>query len=375
MAEKKLHILFLCGWYPSRVLPNNGDFIQRHAEAAALKHHVSVLHIISDVTVKETFEFFYSDINNVHTYIAYIKPSKTPLIKGYRFLKAFFILLKKTGKVNLVHLNKLFPFGLLALYLKWFCKIPYIISEHWTGYHFPQANNIHKPELFFSKIIVKNAAFICPVSDNLKEAMVALGLTGNYQKVPNVVDTDLFLPSSEKNKVFTILHVSNMLDNHKNVSGIIKTMVELSKHTSDFQLILIGENSNNYKPLAKKLNIDHNILFLKHLPHQEIVSYMQRAHVFVLFSNYENLPCVILESFACGTPVISTYVGGISEYFPDDFGFLIEPDNEKQLVSSLLKIYNAPTSNSQEMHKFAQHYFSKLSIATLFDSLYKKALS
>jgi len=44
----KLHVLFLASWYPSRILKSNGDFIQRHAEAVALQHKVSVIHVKSD---------------------------------------------------------------------------------------------------------------------------------------------------------------------------------------------------------------------------------------------------------------------------------------------------------------------------------------
>jgi len=50
---KKLHVLFLASWYPSRVLKTNGDFIQRHAEAVALQHNVTVLHVISDSYLSE----------------------------------------------------------------------------------------------------------------------------------------------------------------------------------------------------------------------------------------------------------------------------------------------------------------------------------
>ena len=44
----------MCGWYPSSVLPQNGDFIKRHAEAVSSKHRVSVLHIISKTGVSKT---------------------------------------------------------------------------------------------------------------------------------------------------------------------------------------------------------------------------------------------------------------------------------------------------------------------------------
>jgi hypothetical protein len=52
--KKKLHILFLCGWYPSSVLPQNGDFIMRHAQSVQLKHNVSILHIITKTDISKT---------------------------------------------------------------------------------------------------------------------------------------------------------------------------------------------------------------------------------------------------------------------------------------------------------------------------------
>ncbi len=375
MNKKKLHILFLCSWYPSRVLPNNGDFIQRHAEAVSLLHDISILHIISDVSLKKNIEIVTQKTNKIQTHIAYIKPIKNPIIKIYWFLKAFFILINKIEKFDIVHLNKLYPFGILALFLKWFYKKSFIISEHWTGYHQPQAKNISKIEIFLSKRITKNASFICPVSKDLQKSMTHLNFYGNYTIVPNVVDTNLFLPSKNENQKFTILHISNMLDSHKNVSGIIKTFSKLKNQIPNSELILIGEDSKKHKPLADSLQISNSIQFIDHIPHYKVIEYLQKATVFVLFSNYENLPCVILESFSCGTPVISTNVGGVSEFFPKNFGYLITPNNENEFLEKLLTLYKNPIQSKAQMHTYAKINFSYDKIGNTFSNLYLKTLN
>ncbi len=372
MNTKKLSILFLCGWYPSRVLPNNGDFIQRHAEAVSLLHDVSVLHIISDASLKKNIEVVTQKVNGVQTNIAYLKPSKNPVVKTYRFLKAFFTLLSKIEKIDFVHVNKLYPFGLFALFLKWFRKKSFLISEHWTGYHQPLSKNISKTEIFLSKIISKNASFICPVSKDLQKSMSMLNFKGNYNVVPNVVDTNLFIPKENTSSKFTILHISNMLEEHKNVSGIITAFSSFKKQITNTELILIGENSKKYKSQTDALKISNSIQFIDHIPHYKVITYLQKSSVFVLFSNYENLPCVILESFSCGTPVISTNVGGISEFFPKDFGYLISPKNENELVEKLLDMYTNPIKNKTKMHEYAKANFSYLQVATTFSNLYFK---
>ncbi|HQV61525.1 MAG TPA: hypothetical protein PLG08_12150, partial [Chitinophagaceae bacterium] len=48
MSRKK--ILWLCSWYPAKTDPYNGDFIQRHARAAALYNDIYIIHVAGDET-------------------------------------------------------------------------------------------------------------------------------------------------------------------------------------------------------------------------------------------------------------------------------------------------------------------------------------
>ncbi|QOD62288.1 glycosyltransferase family 4 protein [Polaribacter haliotis] len=373
---QKLHILFLCGWFPSRVSPTNGDFIERHAKAVATKHFVTLLHIITDKNATENIEIVSKKESNLTTHIAYLKKADNKLHKISLFIKAFFALLKKIDIIDVVHLNEIFPFGMFSIYLKWFQKKPYIISEHWTGYHQPQAENISFFQKLISKKITKNAAFVCPVSDNLKTSMQKIGLKGEYKKVPNVVDTDLFKPLKKETELFSIIHISNLMDVHKNISGMLYVAKELENKIGAFTWQFIGGTSKNYLQLINKLNFSSaKIEFINHIPQKKLVNHLQSSNVFTLFSNYENLPCVILESFSCGVPVISTNVGGIKEYFPKDFGELIEQNNSEKLLESLLYYYNNPEIDKNIMHNYAVEKFSKKVIANQFSELYFKALN
>ena len=374
MVKKKFHIVFLCGWYPSRVLPNNGDFIQRHAEAVGILNKVSVIHIISDPSIKKNIEVSKSTINTIETHVAYVKVVKNPAKKIFLFFKAFKILLKKVGCFDVVHLNKLYPFGVFALYLKWIHKKPYIISEHWTDYQAERSNIINIKELVISKIITKNASYVCPVSYALQNAMIDLGLSGNYIPIPNVVDTDFFTFKEKTTSTFNILHVSNMNDEHKNISGILSVIKKFSKKTLNFKFILIGENSLKYHYLANQLKIPAaNIEFINHTAHEDLINYFHKSSVFVLFSNYENLPCVILEAFSTGTPVISTNVGGINEYFPENYGSLIPPKNEDALLKEISQFYENKKllESGLQMHDYVIENFDKIHICNRFNDLYK----
>lgn len=376
MTKRKLHILFLNSWYPSKVLPNNGDFIQRHAEAVSTKYKVTSVHVISDATIKkETITDHV--INEVRTLIAYIKPASSNFIKQIRFFNSYKKLISLSDSFDLVHVNRLYPVGLIAVWLKLYRSKPYIISEHFTGYLKPLSKHLSKTEILLSKFITKQANFVCPVSLNLEENMKSLGFKGDYYRVPNVVDTSIFTPNKAINKRFTIIHISSLIDDHKNVTGILNVIAKLQNYIPEFLFYLIGDNPFQYQSLIDSLNIDpNNIQLIDQIPHDQVATYLQKSDVFILFSNYENLPCVILEAFACGTKVISSNVGGIKEFFPDNFGTLITSKDEVALLNSILEIQkNKNPIGKTEMHQYAKSNFGIERICDEFSKLYYRSLN
>ena len=279
------------------------------------------------------------------------------------------------GFFDLVHLNITYPKGLIALYLKKFKKKPYTITEHWTGYQYPLNKSIGFFKKLITKSIIKNASFVCPVSNNLAAEMKKFGLKGNYHVIPNIVNTNLFLPKPSVSDTFKILHVSSMRDEQKNVSGIIKTVSNLQDIIHNFELVLIGDKSNRYEGLAKKLNLN-NITFIDQISQKELIEHFHDAHLFILFSNHENLPCVILESFSTGTPVISSNVGGVSEFFPNNFGKIIPKNDLGKLEIEILNFYNSESKYAapSEMHKYAVDNFSQKTICEKYTNQYLKMI-
>ena len=367
--SKKQHIVFLAGWYPSNIIPLNGDFIQRHAEAVSLLYKVTVLHIITDSKAAKT-TITDKEINGVRTLIAYVKPSR---FKFLLFFITYLRLLKTLNKIEVIHVNKLFPVGLIAVYYKWFKGVKYIISEHHHIYHSPYNKKIGFVEKILSKTITKQAAYVCPVSNNLGSAMKNFGLKGNYHKVPNVIYTAIFTPKKQTDdSVFTLLHVSNMTA-LKNVESILETIAVLQQHIPHFKFYLLGGNANNFVEKANNLGIKPaNIVFVGGVSQEKLATYYKKADVFLLFSTIETFSCVIYESLSSGTPVVSTDVGGIKEHFPAEYGRLVAQGDKEALLNSILEIHrNKTIATAATMHQYIEEKFSPLSIAKQFSVLYE----
>ena len=369
-----------------------GLFVQKHAEATVPFCNISVLYVCADLHLKnKIYDPDFIVESNVPTLRFYFKKSNLFLfgkfvnacrywrsyIKGYNFLK------NKSGKPDLVHVHVLTRFGIFALYLKLFKNIPYIITEHWSRYlPYNLKRGTYKGFLrrWLTKVVVSNAKAVTTVTENLRDAMLQLGLKNKYYIIPNVVDIHKFIPFENKKNhaVKRIVHVSCFDEKAKNIKGIVNVIERLSKKRNDFILEIIGDGAdfNDVKSYAKKTGLINKIIFFKGLlVGDSLIDKMREADFFLLFSNYENLPCTIIESLALGVPVVATDVGGISEHIRQEFGMLVDPGNEPQLEDATNKMLDSCGNYiPQLLRTYSEKNFSNEIIGKSFHEIYMKSL-
>lgn len=374
MKNNKLNILFLASWYPNRSSTQAGNFIQQHARCVSSKTRVCVIHAVAIENIsKEDITTEWN--NNVYEVIIYYpKPKKSKLktiVSYYQkakkqrefYLKAYNIAIKEFGYFDLVHVNVIYPVGIFALYLKDKFNLPYIITEHWTAFLGLTNKKFNFLENYYIKNIAKEAELITPVSNNLKEQLIKFGLKNYFQVIPNVVDTSIFKSRFEasNNSKIHFLHLSNLKDEHKNITGILNTIKLLSQSRTDFKLTIAGNgDTQKFQKIAAEMGISKDIIcFEGEKTTHEVAELMQKNDFFLLYSNYENLPCVISESLIMGLPVISTDVGGINEMIDKSNGLLIQPKNDQELLNGLN--YMLDNLNDFNRKEIAQNAFNKYS--------------
>jgi len=385
MVQQKLKVLFLSAWYPTRVKPTNGNFVEKHAEAAALYANVDVLHVCFDSTMTAKSEYVFSENNGLRTHIIYLKksgkliPFISFLVKSIKILNAYrqgFDKIYPEKDPDIIHGNILIPCSLIAFYFKLFKRIPFIITEHWTGY-LPQDPNKPGKSLFLYRYFAKKASCLAPVTHNLAKAMQSFGIKGNYSVVPNVVDTDIFREKDKKiDDSFHLLHVSSLLDVQKNFSGILFALEQLVKSRDDLVLEVISDGDmEQYQKKIERLGLSEYIIFHGRKTTEEVAAIMKYCDLLLLFSNYENFPCVIAEAWSCGLPVLSTRIGGIEEYLNEENGMLTEPNNIEALHEALEKMMSSiDLYDSKNIRTFALDHFSYNIIGSQFETIYKTAL-
>lgn len=109
----------------------------------------------------------------------------------------------------------------------------------------------------------------------------------------------------------------------------------------DFELTMVGDgpDKNELCNYCRSSNIS-NVAFLGWRDQSSVVSYLNRAHVF-LFPSYhsEGFPNAVLEAMACGLPIIASGAGAISESVIDGRNGLILPSVSAQNISAAMVKY------------------------------------
>ena len=377
--NKRKHILFISSWYPTTVDAYNGDFVQRHAKAASLLNNVTVIHTIGDETcVKE--QIVKNEDEGVTEIIHYFPKSKFAIINLIRKTLSYQKLAKQVKPYDIVHAN-VFYFSIIWVFIqRIFGGKPIVLTEHWSVYF--DGNKTLALSIYW-KLFYKLISAFMPVSCYLKEFMQKAGINQDYSVVPNVVNTDLFQPKSNgdnSTSPFQFLHLSFLDDEIKNYSGILNATKIIADNGVDFKLSIGGNGRSSdckkIDSLIEKLELNEYVTTFKAIEHHEVPNKMSEADCFILYSHFENQPCVIIESFSVGTPVITSNVGGIAEYFPDNFGILVEKNNAQQLANAMLEVINGKEFAAPEkMHTYVEENFSPLAIAKQFNQVYNSVLN
>jgi glycosyltransferase involved in cell wall biosynthesis len=348
-----MHILVFPGWYPSRLDELSGDFIQRHAQAIALKCKVTVIVPVKDETITnvERVEAVNENLTEVHVYYPSIT-SMRRIDSVLSFIRYTYIALKnaitinRKDKVDVVQLYVLQKNLLLGFLLRWIIKVPFVVSEQSTFY---VDGRLEKAGWFKKKAyayILSRASSIQAVSNYLlTNILKKLNVRTNAVVIPNVVDTRVFVYNGNPvNTPVTFVHVSNMVT-QKNVEGMLEAFAQVEKNGLDFKLHLVGPVSSHITEIIRELKVENKVKVWGARKYTEVAEIMKQSDFFVFFTRYETFGCVIIEANASGLPVIVTDLKVTRELIIDNInGMFVQNENIEQLADKISWAINNPTA-------------------------------
>jgi len=190
------------------------------------------------------------------------------------------------------------------------------------------------------------------VSSALKDRLVANNVPEDRIVVlRNGVDLEVFSPLDRGliRKKYGIngrmlLSVGNLIESKGHHIAI-----EAVARTEDACLTIIGEGAmrKSLAHLAESLGAGNRVTFINNMPQERLKEYYCAADALMLISAREGMPNVLLESMACGTPVIATKVGGVPEIVcGPDAGVVVNDRSVDAVVQAINKLFSRKTDRS-----------------------------
>lgn len=318
--------------YPSSVRPSHGIFVETRLRYLLASGQAQ------SVVVAPVPWFPFKDSR----FGSYSKFARTPheeTLNGIRVLHPRYPLLPKMGMssapfllaqsamptirrlqaegydFDAIDAHYFYPDGVAAVLLARKLGKPVAITARGTDINLIPAHAIPRQLIRWAG---KRATAMITVCEALRKSMMDLGIDGQrITTLRNGVDLERFRPvdrTAQREalglKVFTLLSVGYLIP-RKGHDLIIQALPMLP----DVRLLIAGDGPElaNLTQLAKRLGVDGRVTFLGSLPQTELRNYYGAVDALVLASSREGWANVLLESMACGTPVVASDVWGTPE--------------------------------------------------------------
>ena len=157
--------------------------------------------------------------------------------------------------------------------------------------------------------------------------------------IPNPVDIKKIHESLENSpspyKPGSIHLVSvGRLNYQKGYDLLLKILKQCLEKVKELHLTIMGEGSEekSLKKMAAELELGDSVCFIGHQDNP--YPFMNHADLFISSSRWEGLPNAVLESLACGTPVLAfDCPGGTNEIIVDDKNGWLVPSEDIEAMS------------------------------------------
>jgi glycosyltransferase involved in cell wall biosynthesis len=334
LGRKKMIVVRLTRRLPTKRHPGVGLPAHNHCRYSKLvniivKPHENDIYLNGNFIIREIL------IKNKKLYKEFNNPLESK--KSYLF-KLLYLLLFSLKAIKVLHevkpnvIHSYSPeFIIVAILFKltsWKTRI--FVSFHGTDLFRDSAIQLIKPLFWHIDGII---VLTSEMSDYLLSKYGLKSIVVN-----NGFDRDIFF-DKETERCNQIVYVANIRW-PKNHSFLIDVFKEIHSVRDGIKLVLVGEGElfDQVREKVKTLSLENAVIFKGYLSQKEVSDVLSRSNLFIMTSISEGFPKVILESMACGTPIVASNIANLKALIGEQY--LCEVNDLECFTTKSLKLLN-----------------------------------
>lgn len=165
----------------------------------------------------------------------------------------------------------------------------------------------------------------------------------------HVVDFDMFTMNTAYASRDPVIGYIGRFGEEKGILNFIAALPGLLTQCENLS-VMIGGDGPLKAEIEQSLLKEHHagrVTLMGWIPHDDLPHYLNQMRLLVLPSYTEGLPNVMIESMACGTPVLATPVGVIPDIIDDGrTGFIMEDNSPECIVKNVIRVLHSPVQEN-----------------------------
>lgn len=248
--------------------------------------------------------------------------------------------LVRRNRYDLVHAHFVFADGVLAWALKVLTGLPYVLTAHGSdvpGFNpdrFALAHRLLRPA--WHRVVAGAEAVVAP-SENLAGLIRRVRPAARPVIIPNGIDPGMLRADRPRRR--RILVVARLFE-RKGVQYVLHALAGL-RHDHEVHVVGTGPYLPALVTLARDLSVEVQFHGWVDPASDQLAALYETADIFVLPSDVENFPMVLLEAMAAGLAIITTRGTGCDEVVGDT-GVLVDPGDVPALRAAILALTRDP---------------------------------
>jgi glycosyltransferase involved in cell wall biosynthesis len=313
-------------WFPSSSARFGDRAVNARAPRSETRHGIPVLHprypVIPKIGMSAAPWLLYR---------AMIPHMQRLLAEGHRF--------------DAIDAHYVYPDGVAAVWLGRRFGLPVVVTARGTDVNLIPRYAVPRRLI---QGAIRDAAALIAVSGSLKQVLVALGAPeAKVTVLRNGVDTTLFHPPADRPAERAALGLGGSA--LISVGGLIERKghhrtIEAMRQLPGFTLLIAGEGPERERlsGMISRFGLGDRVRLLGPRPHAELAALYGAADASVLASSREGWANVLLESMACGTPVVAADIWGNPEVVrAPEAGVIYRPNTADGVAEGVRRLFAA----------------------------------
>lgn len=268
-----------------------------------------------------------------------------------------------------------------ALASRWGRWIPVLHGEHGQL----DKHHLTRKRLWQRRCLYRACVKVHTVSDSLRQDLLGHGFSADkIVAVTNGVDTDRFRPAKDKilarqslnlglTEQAVVLGMVGRFSEFKGHDLLLDAFERLCESGRDYHLLLIGAGGSEEQRVLKQVKKSSQRKQIHVLGHQEQPECFYQAMDLMVFpSSHEGLSNAVLESMACGIPVLGSDACGNNEAIINgENGFLESFASPMDLTNVMRRLLTDEKKLMMAGQKARQYMLDRFSIDSMVEGYQK----